>query len=72
MKNKNAVIFAEAVNDGENTKSNIRIAGNRNNAKILVGLIISQICSGTLFSMIITAVECVYKAHLARKARVKD
>ena len=72
MKNKNAVIFAEAVNDGENTKANIRIAGNRNNTKILVGLMISQLCSGNFLSMIITALECVYKAYLAKKARVKD
>lgn len=71
MKNKNAVIFAEAVDDGENTKANIRITGDRNNTKILVGLIISQLCSGSLFEMVLTALECVYKAHLARKARVE-
>lgn len=72
MKNKNAAIFAEVIDDGENTKSNIRIAGNRNNIKILVGLMISQLCSGNFLSMIITALECVYKAYLAKKARVKD
>ena len=72
MENKNAAIFAETIDEGENTKSNIRIAGNRNNTKILVGLMISQLCSGNFLSMIITALECVYKAYLAKKARVKD
>lgn len=72
MDNKNAALFAEAVDDGKNTKANIKMTGNRNNMKILVGLMISQLCSGNFLSMIITALECVYKAYLAKKARVKD
>ena len=48
------------------------IAGNRNNTKILVGLMISQLCSGNFLSMMWTAIECVYLARLAQKAKVKD
>ena len=72
MKNKNAAIFAEAIDDGENTTVHIKIAGDRKNLKILVGLIISQLCSVKFLSMLITAVECVYKAHLAQKAKVEE
>ena len=72
MKNKNAAIFAETIDEGENTTARIKITGDSENLKILVGLMISQLCSGNFLSMIITALECVYKAYLAKKARVKD
>lgn len=72
MKNKNAAIFAEVIDNGENTTAHIKITGDRENLKILVGLIISQLCSVKFLSMLITSVECVYKAHLAQKAKVEE
>lgn len=72
MDNKNAAIFAETIDEGENTTAHIKIAGDRENLKILVGLIISQLCSVKFLSMLITSVECVYKAHLAQKAKVEE
>lgn len=56
MKNKNAAIFAETIDEGENTTAHIKITGDRKNLKILVGLIISQLCSVKFLSMLITAV----------------
>ena len=72
MKNKNAAIFAEVIDNGENTTAHIKITGDSENLKILVGLIISQLCSVKFLSMLITAVECVYKAYLAQKAKVEE
>ena len=72
MKNKNAAIFAETIDEGGNTTARIKITGDSENLKILVGLIISQLCSVKFLSMLITAVECVYKAHLAQKAKVEE
>ena len=56
MKNKNAAIFAETIDEGENTTARIKITGDSENLKILVGLIISQLCSVKFLSMLITAV----------------
>ena len=72
MKNKNAAIFAETIDEGENTTAHIKITGDSENLKILVGLIISQLCSVKFLSMLITAVECVYTAHLEQKANVEE
>lgn len=51
MKNKNAAIFAETIDEGENTTARIKITGDSENLKILVGLIISQLLVQLNFSV---------------------
>ena len=66
------VIRAIAADAGETTTVNVNMKGDRKDLKILVGLAISQLCSNNDLSMMWTAIECVYLARLAQKAKVKD